>query len=157
MVLAFTECSDAIIRTCALMERRSRCLSRRRTARYQPKSRCPEICGDVLWHRQCAGQPLRSPAQTRRGRRGHPTAPGNRRRNIHCQSRVGPGLLRERTACFHNGPGWSAPPRSSSHRTAQQLQTEWTRLRKRLSERRRRCDCRSWESSIMALAGHPSI
>jgi len=32
--------------------------------------------------------------------------------------------LRGRTGCFHNGPGWSAPPRSSFRRTARQLLTE---------------------------------
>ena len=32
--------------------------------------------------------------------------------------------MRGRTGCFHNGPGWSAPPRSSFRRTARQLLTE---------------------------------
>ena len=62
----------AIVRTFALRERRSRRLSRHRTARYRPKSRCPETAGGVRRHRRCAGQPLRSPAHTRRGRHGRP-------------------------------------------------------------------------------------
>src|SRR5262245_25104091 len=56
-----------IVKTFALMERRTRRLSRHRTARYRPKSRCPETAGSVQRHRRCAGQPLRSPAYTRRG------------------------------------------------------------------------------------------
>ena len=96
-----------IVRTFALRERRSRRRSRHRTARYRPKSRCPEIARGVRRHGRCAGQPLQSPAHTRRGRHCRPTAPGNRRRNIHWQSRVGRGLLRGRTECFRNGVGWS--------------------------------------------------
>jgi hypothetical protein len=53
-----------------LEEQRSRRLSRHRTARYRPKSRCPETAGGVRRHGRCAGQPLRPPAHTRRGRPG---------------------------------------------------------------------------------------
>jgi hypothetical protein len=49
---------------------------------------------------------------------------GNRRRNIHRQSRFGRRLLRGRTGCFRNGPGWSKPPPSSFRRTARQLRTD---------------------------------
>src|SRR5262249_50015095 len=143
-----------IVKTFALMERRTRRLSRHRTARYRPKSRCPETAGSVRRHGRCAGQPLRSPAYTRRGRQGRPTVPGNRPRNIHRRSRFGRRLLRGRTGCFRNGPGWSEPPRSSFRRTEMHLQTEWNRwLRKRPPERWHRCDCRSWESSCFRSRG----
>jgi hypothetical protein len=39
----------------ALEERRSRCLNRHRTARYRPKSRCPETAGGARWQERCAG------------------------------------------------------------------------------------------------------
>src|SRR5262245_36906784 len=113
----------SLVRTFASEERRSRCLSRHRTGRYRPMSRCPETARGVRRHGRCAGQPLRSPPHTRRGRHGRPTAPDNRRRNIHWASKVGRGLWRGRTGCSHNGPGWSAPPRSSFRRTERQLRT----------------------------------
>ena len=114
-----------IVRMFALEERHSRCLNRHRTARYRLKSRCPETAGGARCQERYAGQLPRLPAHPRSGRHARPTAPGNRRRNIHWQSKVGRGLLRGRTGCFHNGPGWSAPPRSSFRRTARQLLTEW--------------------------------
>jgi len=123
-----SRCSGRVsIRTSALEERRSRRLSRHRTARYLPKSRCPETAGGVRWHGQCAGQPPRPPVHTLRGKQRRPTAPGNRKRNIHGPSRVGRGLLRGRTACFRNGLGSFGLPRSSFRQTTKQLLTEWNR------------------------------
>jgi hypothetical protein len=134
---------------CVNPEWRSRRPRRFPTARDRPKSRFPATARGVRRHGRCAGQLLHLPGHARSGRHGRPTAPGNRRK-IHQQSRFGRRLLRGQTGCFRNGRGWSERPCSSFRRTAPQFQTEWNKgLRKRQSERWRRYDCRSWESSIM--------
>jgi hypothetical protein len=61
-------------KVCVKGERRSRRLSRHRTARDRSKSRCPETARGVRRHGLCAGQPLHSPGHARSGRHGRPTA-----------------------------------------------------------------------------------
>ena len=78
--LVTTDPKGSASEVCVKSERRSRPLSRHRTARDRPKSRCPETARGVRRHGRCAGQPLRSPGHALRGRHGRLTAPGNRRK-----------------------------------------------------------------------------